>query len=252
MVQLAALHPTAPMPEARATTVVPLQISRASLRTVIASLPKGSAPGPSGWTFEHIQAVAQGSAQGMDAVLALVNSMLAGELPDWPDLKSSRLVPLDKGGGKVRPIAVGEVWDHLAAKCAMAECSAVCRQLAPLQLGVGTPGGAQCVGLAVQAGLQAHPDKVTLQLDCKNAFNTVSREHMLAAVTQEAPQLLPLAQWLYCKPSALLVPNAPQEAPALQSCTGVRQGDPFGALSPLSQFSPCSHLGKTSFLVYVL
>jgi hypothetical protein len=53
---------------------------------------------------------------------------------------------------------------------------------------------------------------------------------MLAAIMQEAPQLLPLAQWLYCKPSALLVPNAPQGAPPIQSCTGVRQGDPCGPL----------------------
>jgi hypothetical protein len=76
----------------------------------------------------------------------------------------------------------------------MAECSEVGRQLAPLQLGVGTPGGVQTVGLAVQAGLQTQPVEVTLQLDRKNAFNTVSREHTLAAVMQEAPQLLSLAQ----------------------------------------------------------
>jgi hypothetical protein len=64
MAQLAALHPHAPMPAAP-TTVVPLQISRASLRKVISSLPQGSAPGPRGWTFEHIQAVTQDSAAGM-------------------------------------------------------------------------------------------------------------------------------------------------------------------------------------------
>jgi hypothetical protein len=230
MAQLAALHPQAPMPSAHTTTVVPLQISRASIRKVISSLPKGSAPGPSGWTFEHIQAVAQGSAAGMDAVLSFVNVLLAGDLPDWPDLRACRLVPLEKGGGKVRPIAVGEVWLRLAAKCAMVECSAIGRQLAPLQMGVGTPGGAHCMGHAFQSGLHAHPGDVTLQLDCKNAFNTVSRQHMLAAVAQEAPQLLPLAQWMYCKPSALLVPNAPLDAPTIQSSSGVRQGDPCGPL----------------------
>jgi hypothetical protein len=94
--QLAALNPTAPKPQARANTVVPLQISRASLQKVIGSLPKALLRGPSGWTCEHIQAVAPGNAQGMDAVLALVSSMLAGELPDWPELRACRLVPLDK------------------------------------------------------------------------------------------------------------------------------------------------------------
>jgi hypothetical protein len=35
---------------------------------------------------------------------------------------------------------------------------------------------------------------------------------------------------MYCKPSALLVPNAPLDAPTIQSSSGVRQGDPCGPL----------------------
>jgi hypothetical protein len=66
----------------------------------------------------------------------------------------SRLVPLSKGGGKVRPIAVGDVWLRLTGKCAIASCIEVGRKLAPAQLGVGIS-GAQCVGHAVAAGLAA-------------------------------------------------------------------------------------------------
>ena len=53
---------------------------------------------------------------------------------------------------------------------------------------------------------------------------------MLAAVASEAPQLVPLSQWLYLKPGALVVPNAPPGSPIIQSSTGVRQGDPCGPL----------------------
>ena len=73
---------------------VAVQITRAQLKKVIKRLPKGSAPGPGGCTFEHIQAVAQGTEAGMDAVLALVNAILAGDLPEWEWFTASRLVPL--------------------------------------------------------------------------------------------------------------------------------------------------------------
>jgi hypothetical protein len=82
------------------------------------------------------------------------------------------------------------------------------------------------MGHAVLSGLQQHPEEATLQLDCKNAFNTVRRQNVLDSVGHEAPQPLPLAQWMYCQPSALLVPDAPQNSPVIQSCIGVRQGDP--------------------------
>jgi hypothetical protein len=98
----------------------------------VGKLPHGLAPDLSGWTFEHIQAVAQGSAQGMDTLLGFVNALLVGELPDRSDLRASRLVPLEKSSGNVRPIAIGEVWLQLASKCVMAVCPQIGRELAPL------------------------------------------------------------------------------------------------------------------------
>ena len=144
---------------------MPLQVDKATLKVVLSKSPKGSAPGPSGWTFEHIQAVAQGSEQGMDAVLDFVNSLLAGDMPDWPALKACRLIPLHKGRNKNRPIAIGEAWLRLAAKCAMVECAAVGPELGRLQVGVGSAGGPQCMGHAVQTGLDNHPRDITVQLD---------------------------------------------------------------------------------------
>ena len=70
---------------------------------------------------------------------------------------------------------------------------------------------------------------------------------MLAAVAQEAPQLRPLAQWMYCKPSALLVPNAPLDTPTIQSCSGVRQGDPCGPLFFALTIQPMLRFVQQSF-----
>jgi hypothetical protein len=61
----------------------------------------------------------------------------------------------------------------------------------------------------------------------RNAFNTVCRERLLAAVTQRCPTLLPMVAWAYGQHSRLLVQHS-QEVVSSQS--GVRQGDPLGPL----------------------
>ena len=58
--------------------------------------------------------------------------------------------------------AIGEVWLRFAAKCAMIECADVGPELGPLQVGVGTPGGPQCMRHAVQTGLDNHPRDITV------------------------------------------------------------------------------------------
>ena len=60
------------------------------------------------------------------------------------------------------------------------------KAMATLQMGVGVSGGAQCVGHAVKAGIAAHPDHVTLQIDCKNAFYSSCWTSMLRAIATAA------------------------------------------------------------------
>jgi hypothetical protein len=140
----------------------------------------------------------------------------------------SRLLPLAKPNGRgVRPIAIGEVWYRLAALCALAACPNAGRSLAPLQLAVGISGGSQIVGHALRAGMAADPGCITVQVDWRNAFNTVRRDRMLAAVTQRCSTLLPMVAWAYGQHSRLLVQHS-QEVVSSQS--GVRQGDPLGPL----------------------
>jgi hypothetical protein len=92
---------------------------------------------------------------------------------------------------------------------------------------VGVSGGSQIAGHALRAGIAADPGCVTVQVDWQNAFNTLRRDRMLAAVQQRCPALLPMVAWTYGGHSRLLLERA--EAVVL-SQSGVHQGDPLGPL----------------------
>jgi hypothetical protein len=227
----AQLHPHAEPPAALDyTEKIPLQIHRKLLKQVLKQAPKGSAPGPSGWTLEDIQAVAFGSEQFMEAVFAFINVDVAGDMPEWNELRASRLIPLLKKGDGIRPIAIGEVWARLLSMCAMSACPIAGPSLHPLKVGFGVRGGAQCLGHAIRAAVLETSDDVTLQLDFENAFNTLSREGMLKAIAERAPQMLKYAACMYRQASPLWLAAAPNNLPTIYSKAGVRQSDPWGPL----------------------
>jgi hypothetical protein len=225
--KLTDLHPEGVPPDTNVPDTIPVQISKEKLSKTVKRLARGSAPGASAWTFEHIQAMFFGSEEGAETIHQLVNASLAGSLPDWEDIRACRLIPLLKKNGGVRPIAIGEVWARLMSMCAMAECAELGSALAPLQVGVGIKGAAQCLGHAIMAGVMEHPDAVTVQVDFKNAFNMLCRHKMIKAVIEYAPQLLRYVMWMYRHASPLWVAGSPDP---IWSQRGVRQGDPLGPL----------------------
>ena len=231
---LRALHPAAeaatPLPE----QVPALQVSADTLSDVLKRVSthnRGTAGGPTGWTYEMIVVVAQASQNGLRAVLRFVNLILGAKLPREGFILESALVGLQKPTGGVRPIAIGEAWYRLAMLCALADAGAlVGRSLAPLQVGVGSRGGVDAVAHAVSTALAVDPLNVVLSVDMANAFNTVNREAVFAAVQDRMPRLLPVVQWAYGAPSALHIVGAPEDTEPVLSQCGVRQGDPLGPL----------------------
>ncbi len=196
--QLRALHPAEALPALPPQTVPAVVVTADDLNAVLRRLPAGSAPGPSGWTYEHIRAAATSSPAAHDSVLRVVNLLVSGSLPHIPALVASHLIALRKPGGRgIRPLAVGEVWLRLAGLCAMQACPSATSTLAPLQLAVGVRGGAQCLGHGISAALRSDPTNAVLQVDWRNAFNEVRREEVLRAVADRAPALLPFAVWSY-------------------------------------------------------
>lgn len=76
----------------------------------------------------------------------------------------------------------------------------------PAQLGVAVPGGAEKAVHTGRAWHERHKgstDKVAVKLDFSNAFNTVSRDAVLAAVRDNFPCLSRWGTWCYQQPTRL-------------------------------------------------
>jgi hypothetical protein len=226
---LHALHPQEPPPPVPTSDELPAAITQEILADVLKAMPQGSAAGPSGWTYEHIKAATTSSSEdAREVVLRFVQASVCGDLPYLPRLLDARLLLLAKPNGcGVRPISIGEVWHRLAVLCALVACPNAGRSLAPLHLAMGILGGSQIVGHALRAGMAAIPGCITVQVYWKNAFNTVRRNRMLAAVAQRGPALLPMVAWAYGQHSRLLVQHSEE---VVRSESGVRQGDHLGPM----------------------
>lgn len=231
---LRALHPSADQPALLACPEGALCVTEDTLRAVLQRLSshhRGVAGGPTGWTYEMIFAAANGSTSGFSATLAFVNLILSGTMSREGFLLESSLIGLQKPEGGIRPIAIGEAWYRVAMHCALAAAGREAGvALAPLQVGVGTSGGVDAIAHAVTSALASDPDNVVMSVDMRNAFNTVSRAAVFAAVKEHVPTLLPVVQWAYGAPSALHLVGAPEGMEPLSSQCGVRQGDPLGPL----------------------
>ena len=68
-------------------------------------------------------------------------------------------------------------------------------------------------------------DWAILQVDVKNAFNSLARSAVLKAVSERAPELSSWAAYSYAQHSLLFMEGEP-----LRSQCGVQQGDPLGPL----------------------
>ncbi|KAL0228870.1 hypothetical protein GEMRC1_013490 [Eukaryota sp. GEM-RC1] len=73
--------------------------------------------------------------------------------------------------------------------------------------------------------LNSHDDNFIFNLDFKNAFNSVSRNSVFAAIEKDFPELTSYFYLFYGKPSDLIY-----DSYSLKSMSGVKQGDPLGPL----------------------
>ena len=113
--------------------------------------------------------------------------MLAGGLDQEVTkiICGGRLISLKKKDEGLRPIAIGYTLRRLAAKCANKYATAkLASYFAPIQLGVGTPGGAEAAAIhAVRRYAENLPKNyIVIQLDFKNAFNTLRNHTLLDAI----------------------------------------------------------------------
>ena len=97
---------------------------------------------------------------------------------------------------------------------------------APLQLGIGIPGGCEAAVHATRRFDGALcPGQVLVKLDFTNAFNTLRWDAMLEVVYAAIPEIYPFALQSYSAPSSLRFGHL-----YLSSQVGPQQGDPLGPL----------------------
>ena len=134
------------------------------------------------------------------------NLSMSGELPREAFLLDWLFIGLKKPEDGVRPIAIRETWYRLAGVCALWTYRRGIRAgLAPLQVGVSTPGGTDAVSHALASTLSEDSETVVLLVDMANAVNSFHRAAMFAAVQQSVPALLPMVQWAVPYPRFYLV-----------------------------------------------
>ena len=230
-------HPGSVFPtcsQLQQATQPPLVIDTPQVLAAIQSFPTGSASGPDGLRPQHIKdLIFNPTGVGSDllthSLTSFVNLVIRGDVPAPARsfFFGASLIALNKDDGGVRPIAVGCTLRRLASKCAALSIREdMGALLAPLQLGYGTPMGAEAAVHASWTFLHnIEPGHLLLKVDFRNAFNSVRRDKILLAVLKYAPSIFPLAHSVYSQPTSLFFGND-----IINSAEGVQQGDPLGPL----------------------
>jgi hypothetical protein len=172
---------------------------------------KGAAPGPSGWTGAMIIPLLEN--QVCRRGLAIVfTHIINGSIPDGTlkdTLRAARLIPLSKPTNGVRPIAIGEIFTRLAANISLQKVP-LKTMFPTIQFGLGKSSGVESAVLTAQALLDKHtedPSICLISTDIKNAYNSLSRSQMFAAVESNplVHDLRRIIHWTHSSSSPLLV-----------------------------------------------
>ena len=239
MIQLQDKHPSAQKAQLRSLVFGPIEdiphviyhqingemIKEAALKT------KGSG-GPSGIDANGFRRIlASKSSKKSSASLCDTITMLAKrlctELVDPATIEpilASRLIPLDKGNGEVRPIVVGEVVRRIIAKCATRVTKQdIIEASGPLQVCAGLKSGAEAAIYAMHGIFDADDADAVLLIDASNAINSLNRASALHNVAVLCPTLATYATNTYRASARHFVTGGKE----LKSTEGTTQGDPL-------------------------
>jgi hypothetical protein len=134
------------------------------VKLIDTKLKNGSSPGPFGWTGELLGTLV-GDSECSQGLAVLVEDMINGNLGPQARsyLMASRLIPLGKEGGGVRPIAINETFYKLATHYVLSLVKPILPDIfEPIQLGIGARGGAERAVHLVQTALETMGDETVL------------------------------------------------------------------------------------------
>ena len=224
-----------PIPDLPADDETFLRTSEDDVAKAISSFPAGSSGGPDGLTPIHLKDLTSKSTGDaglklLSAISHFTDMILRGGVCQeaLPIFFGAKLCALEKKGGGIRPIAVGNTLRRIAGKViSQGIQQEMGHYLRPVQLGYGTKAGCEAAIHSIrQYAQRAHNSpRVILKGDYYNAFNTIERTRILQKVAAVAPKALPYAVQAYANSSQLFFGDF-----RLTSACGVQQGDPLGPL----------------------
>ena len=220
-----------------------------SVEFVRQRLKRGVAQSLSGARYEHYQHLPFETSKRM------VQQILNGTPSEGVRsvLTACRMIALDKGGRKVRPVAIGEAIRRIAARVVCVQdneaFSAILTSV--MQFGVGVKGGIEYAYHSIRLHMLAMYDEFeakyygvgmdddeeevlegdipgVLKVDFQNGYNSTSRAKMLAQVQHKFPHLLRFARFCYAQQAKLVVMHAGAVVGEIESVFGTQQGDPLG------------------------
>ncbi len=225
-------HPIAPLPVRTSSALASHIFDASDIELAINTFPNGSACGPSGERISFLLDMLNGPGKGayLNTLKRFVNLIVSGKLPIElsPYYGGAQLIPLKKKDDGIRPIAVGEIWRRITAKCCIRrEKEILIDYLAPHQLGVGIANGAEAIVHSVYTHLQESqdtPGMSALLIDFSNAFNLIMRQTLFEEKAIHSPESAAFTEWLYASAGNLVLPNST----SINSNSGVHQGCPSG------------------------
>jgi hypothetical protein len=210
--------------------------SEEEILTAIKRSTKGSAPGRSGWCAE-LMLDSWDSCCFRTVVTNLLNWMANGLIIDSSlknQLLACRLIAISKGPTleenelpKLRPIAISEIFVKILSSLFLSRIDTQ-KLLPDLQYGIKKKGGIEEVIHSTNHILNTDPKTVTLAIDFKNAFNSLSRAKIIEAISnnKETRFLTDYFLWSHLHPTPLLLEGRNgQVHKVLKSSEGTRQGD---------------------------
>ena len=139
-------------------------------------------------------------------------------------LVASRLIPLDKGEGAVRPIGMEEVIRRICGKCVMNIAKRdVVEASGSLQLCAGQKSGSEAAIHAMHRIFEADDTDAVLLIDASNAFNSLNRAAALHNIRVLCPIIAVYAINTYRQSARLFITGGKE----IKSAEGTTQGDPI-------------------------
>jgi hypothetical protein len=205
--------------------------------------PKRSAPGVTGWRYEHLQALLPVSGEfEIPCAIALLTDILKARLPESIKdlLRIGILFAIAKSNGGIRPVAVTDVLRRVITKAIATHYKMNWGEaVGDLQYGVSIPAGSECVVKTCQVYLDLFPDQhAIVSADAQNAFNAADRQQMLDRLFDHFPELASFfAQWYDGEPP-LWFRLESGDVHIIRSSQGSQQGDPAGGFLFCIGFRP--------------